>query len=166
MEWNRMRKGPRAGDQLRAILGFSKETEPIDVCVCVCVCVRTCVWRVGQQARDSEKSWCYSLNPNTVWRQSSFLLGHLSLLSLQTFNWFYEVHWHYGSYSVYQIILIDSDCSHEIKKSMILGRKAMTNLDCRLKSRDITLPTEVHLVKAMVFSNSHAWIWELDQKES
>ena len=51
-----MRKGPRAGDQLRAILGFSKETEPIDVCVCVCVCVRTCVWRIGQQARDSEKS--------------------------------------------------------------------------------------------------------------
>ena len=43
------------------------------------------------------------------------------------------------------------DCSHEIKKHLLLGRKAMTNLDCILKSRDITLPTKVCLVKAMVF---------------
>ena len=46
----------------------------------------------------------------------------------------------------------DSDCSLEIKRHLLLGRKAMTNLDCILKSRDITLPTKVHLVKAMVFS--------------
>ena len=45
----------------------------------------------------------------------------------------------------------DSDCSHEIKRHLLLGRKAMTNLDCILKNRDITLPTKVHLVKAMVF---------------
>ena len=45
----------------------------------------------------------------------------------------------------------DSDCSHEIKKHLLLGRKAMTNLDSTLKSRDITLPTNVHLVKAMFF---------------
>ena len=45
----------------------------------------------------------------------------------------------------------DSDCSHEIKRCLLLGRKAMTNLDSLLKSRDITLPTKVHLVKAMVF---------------
>ena len=45
----------------------------------------------------------------------------------------------------------DGDCSHEIKISLFLGRKAMTNLDSLLKSRDITLPTKVHLVKAMVF---------------
>ena len=45
----------------------------------------------------------------------------------------------------------DGDCSHEIKRHLILGRKAMTNLDSILKSRDITLPTNVHLVKAMVF---------------
>ena len=45
----------------------------------------------------------------------------------------------------------DGDCSHEIKRCLLLGRKAMTNLDNMLKSRDITLPTEVHLVKAMVF---------------
>ena len=43
------------------------------------------------------------------------------------------------------------DCSHEIKRRLLLGRKAMTNLDSILKSRDITLPTKVHLVKAMVF---------------
>ena len=48
-------------------------------------------------------------------------------------------------------IATDGDCSHEIKRCMLLGRKAMTNLDSRLKSRDITLQTKVHLVKAMVF---------------
>ena len=48
-------------------------------------------------------------------------------------------------------ITADSDCSHEIKRCLLLGRKAMTNLDSILKSRDITLPTNVHLVKAMVF---------------
>ena len=48
-------------------------------------------------------------------------------------------------------ITADGDCSHEIKKRLLLGRKAMTNLDSKLKSRDITLPTKVHLVKAMVF---------------
>ena len=45
----------------------------------------------------------------------------------------------------------DSDCRHEIKRCLLLGRKVMTNLDSILKSRDITLPTKVHLVKAMVF---------------
>ena len=45
----------------------------------------------------------------------------------------------------------DGDCSHEIKRHLLLGRKAMTNLESILKSRDITLPTKVHLVKAMVF---------------
>ena len=48
-------------------------------------------------------------------------------------------------------ISADGDCSHENKKCLLLGRKAMTNLDSILKSRDITLPTKVHLVKAMVF---------------
>ena len=48
-------------------------------------------------------------------------------------------------------ITADGDCSHEIKGCLLLGRKAMTNLDSFLKSRDITLPTKVHLVKAMVF---------------
>ena len=60
----------------------------------------------------------------------------------------------------------DGDCSHEIKRHLLLGRKAMTNLDSVLKSRDITLPTKVHLVKAMVFSSTHVWMWELDYKES
>ena len=48
-------------------------------------------------------------------------------------------------------IAADGDCSHEIKKCLFLGRNVMTNLDSILKNRDITLPTEVHLVKAMVF---------------
>ena len=48
-------------------------------------------------------------------------------------------------------ITADGDCSYEIKRRLLLGRKAMTNLDNILKSRDITLPTKVHLVKAMVF---------------
>ena len=48
-------------------------------------------------------------------------------------------------------ITADGDCSHEIKRRLLLGRKAMTDLDSVFKSRDITLPTEVHLVKAMVF---------------
>ena len=48
-------------------------------------------------------------------------------------------------------ITADGDCSHEIKRRLLFGRKAMTNLDSVLKSRDITLPTNVHIVKAMVF---------------
>ena len=48
-------------------------------------------------------------------------------------------------------ITADGDCSHEIQRLLLLGRKVMTNLDSILKSRDITLPTKVHLVKAMVF---------------
>ena len=48
-------------------------------------------------------------------------------------------------------IIADVDCSHEIKRRLLLGRKALANLDSILKSRDITMPTKVHLVKAMVF---------------
>ena len=48
-------------------------------------------------------------------------------------------------------ITVDGDCSHEIKRHFLLGRKAMTNPDIILKSRDITLPTNIHIVKAMVF---------------
>ena len=48
-------------------------------------------------------------------------------------------------------IIADGDCSHEIKRRLLLGKKAMTNQDSILKSRDITLPTKVHLVKAIVF---------------
>ena len=55
-------------------------------------------------------------------------------------------------------ITADGDCSHEIKRRLFLGRKVMTNLDSILKSKDITLPTKVCLVKAMVFSNSHVWM--------
>ena len=63
-------------------------------------------------------------------------------------------------------ITADDDCSHEIKRCFLLGRKVMTNLDSILKSRDVTLPTKIHLVKAMIFSSSHVWMGELDYKES
>ena len=63
-------------------------------------------------------------------------------------------------------ITADGDCSHEIKRCWLLRRKVLTNLDSILKSRDITLPTKICLVKAMVFSSSRLWMWELDYKES
>ena len=63
-------------------------------------------------------------------------------------------------------ITADGDCSHEIKRHLLLGRKVMTNLDSILKNRDITLSTKVRLVKAMVFPVVHVWMWELDYKEN
>ena len=63
-------------------------------------------------------------------------------------------------------ITVDGDCSHEVKKHLLHGRKAMTNLDSILKSRDVTLPTKVYIVKAMVFFSSHVWMWELVHKGS
>ena len=63
-------------------------------------------------------------------------------------------------------VTADGNCSHEIKRRLILGRKAMTNLNSIFKSRDVTLPKKVHLVKAMVFSSSNVWMWVLNYKES
>ena len=62
-------------------------------------------------------------------------------------------------------ITADGDCSHEIKRHLLIGRNAMTNLDSILKTRGITLPAKVHLVKAMVFPVV-MYECELDQKES
>ena len=62
-------------------------------------------------------------------------------------------------------ITADGDCSHESKRRLLLGRKAMTNLDSILKSKDITLPTKVHIVKAMIFPVV-MYGCELDHKES
>jgi len=61
-------------------------------------------------------------------------------------------------------ITADGDCSHESKRRLLLGGKGMTNLDSILKSRDITLPTKVHIVKAMVFLVA-MYRFELDHKE-
>ena len=65
-------------------------------------------------------------------------------------------------------ITAGGDCSHEIKRHLLLGRKVMTNLDSILKSRDITLSTKAHLIRAMkpLRSSGHVWMWELDYKES
>ena len=64
-------------------------------------------------------------------------------------------------------ITADGDCSHEIKRHLLLGRKVMTNLDSILKSRDITLPTNVHLIKAMVFPvvMYGCWSWTIKKAE-
>ena len=66
-------------------------------------------------------------------------------------------------------ITADGDCKHEIKRCLLLGRRAMTNLDSILKSRDITLPTKVHLVKAMVFpvvmNGCESWTIKLSAEE-
>ena len=63
-------------------------------------------------------------------------------------------------------ITADGDCSHESKRHLLLGRKAMNNLDSILKSGDITLPTKVHLVsQSYGFSSSHVWMWKLDYKK-
>ena len=61
----------------------------------------------------------------------------------------------------------DVDCSHEIKRHLLLGRKAMTNLDSLLKSRDITLPTKIHLVKTMFFPvvMSRCEVWTIKKAE-
>ena len=59
-------------------------------------------------------------------------------------------------------ITADGDYSHEIKRCMLLGRKAMINKDCVLKSRDVPFPTKVHIVKGLFFSSSHVW---MDHKE-
>ena len=63
-------------------------------------------------------------------------------------------------------IAADGDCSHEIKRCLLFGRKVMTNLDSTLKSRDVTLPTKVCIVKNYGFSSSYVWMQELDYKES
>ena len=63
-------------------------------------------------------------------------------------------------------ITADGDCSHEIKRHLLLGRKVMTNLDSILKSRDIALPTKGPSSQGYGFSSSHVWMWELDYKES
>ena len=62
-------------------------------------------------------------------------------------------------------ITADGDCSHEIERCLILERKAMTNLDSLLKSRGVTLPTQVHLSQSYGFSSCHLWMWKLDYKE-
>ena len=62
-------------------------------------------------------------------------------------------------------ITVDGDCSHEMKRRLLLEKKVMTNLDSILKSREIILPTKLCLVTAVIFSSSHVWMFELDYKE-
>ena len=87
-------------------------------------------------------------------RLAKTLHSKLIMASIPIISW--EIDWETMEIVTYFIfsaakITADGDCSHEIKRCLLLGRKVMTNLDSILKSRDITLPTKVHLVKAMVF---------------
>ena len=68
-------------------------------------------------------------------------------------------------HSVIGLLYIDGDCNHEIKRHLLLGRKARTNLDSILKSRDITLPNKGPSSQVYGFSSTHVWMWELDCKE-
>ena len=63
-------------------------------------------------------------------------------------------------------ITVDGDCSHEVKRRLLLGKKAMTNPDSVLKTRDISLLTKAHIVKGRFFSNSHVQMCDLDHRES
>ena len=89
-------------------------------------------------------------------------------LSTQTTRDFKEIlsSWKPKNVDLNNHIYADGDCSHEIKRRLLLGRKVMTNLDSIFKSRDITLPTKVHLVKAMVFPVVMYGCEELDREES
>ena len=92
---------------------------------------------------SAKKKWA-----NTPWRNiKCILLSEKSLYEKDTDSMI-SIIWHSGKGSK---ITADGDCSHEIKRHLLLGRKVMTNLDSILKNRDITLPTKVCLVKAMVF---------------
>ena len=91
---------------------------------------------------ESEKSLKLSIQKTKIMASSPIISCQIDGETMQTVTDFIFL----GSK-----ITADGDCSHEIKRCLLLGRKAMTNLDSILKSRDITLPTKVHLVKAMVF---------------
>ena len=86
----------------------------------------------------------------------------LNIQKLRSWHLVPSLHWEIDGETVAYFILLvgskitaDGDCSHEIKRCLFLGRKVMTKLDRLLKSRDVTLPTKVHLVKAMIFSSSY-----------
>ena len=115
------------------------------VCVCVCMCVRVCVY-VYNLLKVKEESEKVGLNLNI---QKTKIMASRPITS-----------WEIDGETVETVadfiflsskITVDGDCSHETKRCLLLGRKVMTNLDSILKSRDITLSTNVHLVKAMVF---------------
>ena len=92
-------------------------------------------WRSWLKAQHSENKRSWQSSPITSWQINGETVETVA-------------HFIFGGGSK---ITVDGDCSQEIKRCLLLGRKVMTNLDCILKSRDVTLPTKVHLVKAMGF---------------
>ena len=106
--------------------------EYIYVCVCVCVCV--CMYIYIHTTLNIQKTKTMESGPITSWQIDGETMETVTDFIL------------WGSK-----ITADGDCSHKVKRHLLLGRKVMTNLNSILWSRNITLPTKVHLVKAMVF---------------
>ena len=107
--------------------------------------------------------WLLRKFSSQLWfRSSNWLLCNFYFFLVQSEDWAFLSSLLLGGSN----ITADGDCSHEIKRRLLLGRKVLTNLDIIFKSRDITLPRNVHLVKAMAFPSGHVWMWGLDCEES
>ena len=128
-----------------------------ELCLCSAKLNNLCLWnnfKYSKHIRQTSFSWASLSSSNyfILWSSSP---PAFSLSQHQSFimSLFFASGGHkYRSFSINPSqITADDDCSHDIKRWLLLGRKAMTSLDSILKSRDITLPTRLHLVKAMVF---------------
>ena len=104
---------------------------------------RACLTLGGQKVQKRKEDRILFTPSAWTWLPSYWVLAHFKLSPLSSLTRFSPL--------LDSRITSDGDCSHEIKRCLLLQRKAMTNLDSILKSKDITLPTKVHLVKAMVF---------------
>ena len=115
------------------------------VCVCVCMRVRVCVYvyNLLKVKEESEKVGLkLNIKKTKIMTSGPITSWEIDGETVETVSDFI-----FGGSK----IIADGDCSHEIKRRLLLGRKVMSNLDNIIKSRDITLPTKVHLVKAMIF---------------
>ena len=120
---------------------------------------------------DTSHFWIYLLLgfwllrnfSSQLWfRASNWLLCNFYFFLVQSEDWAFLSSLLLGGSN----ITADGDCSHEIKRRLLLGRKVLTNLDRIFKTRDVTLPRNVRLVKAMAFPSGHVWMWGLDCEES
>ena len=115
-------------------------------------------WQIARGESGSTERFYFLRLQNHCgqWLCCAYLLSHVSL---------FEIPWTLSLQAPLSMEFSRQEyCSHAIQRCLLLGKKAMTNLDSIFKSRDITLPTNVHIVK-LWFSSSHVWMWELDHKE-
>ena len=94
---------------------------------------------------------CYIIEQDRLFSKSSVVIWHLKTETIFFHNLLVFFLWLTNLIFLGSKIIVDGDCSHEVKRRLVLGRKAMTNLDSILKSKDTILPTKVHIVKVMVF---------------